>query len=210
MASVSYLDLASRKTLSSLLQRKTIRVIVFFICLAPFAQLIYYVAANKAGPDPAQALSHLSGEWALNFLLFTLTITPLRQLTGVQVVVTYRRMLGLYSFFYASLHLLFFVALYLAWDFGDLAAELRERPYITLGFLAWLLLLPLALTSTNAWRRRLKRAWNRLHKLVYLAALIAVLHVWWQLRQSYVDQVFYTALFMMLMIARIQSHKLQK
>ncbi len=210
MASVSYLDLASRKKLSSLLQRKTIRVIVFFICLAPFAQLVYSIAANKVGPDPAQALSHLSGEWALNFLLFTLTITPLRQLTGVQVVVTYRRMLGIYSFFYASLHLLVFVALYLAWDFGDLAAELRERPYITLGFLAWLLLLPLALTSTNAWRRRLKRAWNRLHKLVYLAALIAVLHVWWQLRQSYVDQVFYTAFFMMLMIARIQSYKLKK
>lgn len=184
------------------LRHKSARPALFVLCLLPFLQWLYAVSLNLLGPDPADELAHATGEWAINFLLITLAITPAQQIFRLPVLGGFRRMLGLYSFFYASLHLLVFLALFLVWNFAEIVEEVLERPYITAGMLAWLALLPLAVTSTNGWRRRLGTAWKKLHRLVYLAASAAVLHVLWQVRSD-LGEVF---VYLLLLCALLGWH----
>ena len=143
------------------------KILIFFLLLIPAIHLSLAVFQNTLGPDPAEALADQTGEWALRLLLLTLAITPLRKLTGWTQLTQYRRMIGLYAFFYASLHLLVFIAFLLNWQWRELWQELSERPYIVAGFISFVLLIPLAITSTQAWRRRLPRHWKSLHQLVY-------------------------------------------
>jgi sulfoxide reductase heme-binding subunit YedZ len=151
------------------------------------------------GADPVAAIEHFLGLWALRFLVLGLAITPLRQLTGLSVLLRFRRMLGLYAFFYATLHLAAYVVLDLRGYWADLFTEIAERPYITVGFLAWLLLLPLAATSTQAAMRRLGRRWGQLHRLVYVAAALAVLHFWWLVKSDLREPALYAALLALLL-----------
>ena len=137
--------------------RSYIKVFVFLLALLPLLQLFLGVLQNSLGPDPAKALAHLSGEWALRFLILTMAITPLRIVTRSSEWVRYRRMMGLFVFFYAVLHLLIYCVFLLGLQWQDLWADIFERPYITVGFAAWLLLLPLAVTSTKRWQRQLGR-----------------------------------------------------
>lgn len=177
---------------------------VILFCLAPLLWAAYGTLAGQLGPDPAETLMHLTGEWALRLLALTLLVSPLRSWTGWARLMTLRRMLGLYAFFYACVHFLVFLQFYIGWTGTALAKELTERPYVSAGFAAWLILLPLALTSTRRMRRRLGARWTRLHKLIYLAAIIACLHLLWQARSDLGEALVYILVFALLLRWRVR------
>lgn len=154
---------------------------------------------DALGADPVAEIEHRTGLWALRLLLLTLAVTPLRQLTGLAVLLRFRRMLGLYAFLYASLHLGAYLALDLRGYWTQVFEEIVKRPYITVGFLAWLLLVPLALTSTRGWMRRLGRRWGQLHRLVYAVGVLAVLHFWWLVKSDIREPLLYAALLALLL-----------
>ena len=183
--------------------RSVIKVLVFLLALIPLALLVFGVVQDSLGPDPAKALSHISGEWALRFLILTLAITPLRMLTHSSEWIHYRRMLGLFTFFYALIHLLIYCLFLLGLQWQDLWADILERPYITVGFLAWLLLVPLTVTSTNKWQRKLGRQWSRLHKLIYIVSALVLLHIIWQARSDLAEPLIYVFIFFLLMLLRL-------
>lgn len=149
---------------------------------------------DALGADPVASIEHSLGLWALRFLLLTLAISPLRQLTGQPALLRFRRMLGLYAFAYACLHFAAWLVLDLRLDWAGVATEIARRPFITVGFLAWLLLVPLAITSTRGWMRRLARHWQRLHRLVYPIAALAVLHFWWVVKSDIREPLLYAVL----------------
>ena len=180
-----------------------LRPLVFLGALAPALVLLYGAFTNGLGPDPAEALLHGTGEWGARLLIATLLISPLRSLTGWSLVIKLRRMLGLFVFFYACLHLLIFVQFDLGWSAARVWEELLERPYISVGFAAWLLLLPLAITSSRGMQRRLRRNWQRLHRLVYAVAMLVSLHLVWQARSDIGEAVFYSGLFAVLLGWRV-------
>ncbi len=154
---------------------------------------------DALGADPIVAIEHETGIGALRLLLITLAISPLRQLSGRAVLLQFRRMLGLYAFVYASLHFAAWLALDLVGDVSQIATEIARRPFITVGFLAWLLLVPLAVTSTRGWMRRLGRNWGRLHKAIYGIAALAVLHFWWIVKSDWREPALYAALLALLL-----------
>ena len=165
-------------------------VVVFALASAPFLLIAYGVLGNTLGPDPAEALMHQTGEWAIRLLVLVLAARPLAR-WGWPALFRYRRMLGLFMFFYTTLHLLVFAQVYVAWNPAILLEELLERPYVMVGFTGWVLLTPLALTSTNGMRRRLRQRWRQLHQLVYAIAVLGVLHVLWLSRSDIGDAVLY-------------------
>ncbi|TDK28336.1 protein-methionine-sulfoxide reductase heme-binding subunit MsrQ [Luteimonas aestuarii] len=179
---------------------------VHALALAPLAWLAWqfwrvYSGADidALGADPVAEMEHFLGIWALRILLLTLAVTPLRQLTGQPVLLRFRRMLGLYAFAYASLHFAVYLVLDLGGYWAQVFEEIVKRPYITVGFAAWLLLVPLAITSTQGWIRRLGRRWAKLHRLVYAIAVLAVLHFWWVVKSDYREPLLYAAFLALLL-----------
>jgi sulfoxide reductase heme-binding subunit YedZ len=183
-----------------------VKTFVFLACLAPFVLLV--LRANEIGgldlgADPKAEVLKTLGMTGLNLLMLTLCVTPIRRATGINRLVTLRRMLGLFSFFYLSLHFLTYVGLYIQFDWGNLLEDIGKRPYITVGFTALMLMVPLAVTSTNGWQRRLGRRWVKLHRLVYAIAILAVVHYWWQVKLDVSDPLLYGVLLAGLFVARI-------
>lgn len=182
------------------------KTLVHALALAPLAWLawrIWLVFSERdidaLGAEPVAAIEHELGTWALRLLLLTLAVSPLRQWTGQTVLLRFRRMLGLYAFAYASLHLAAYLVLDLRGYWSQVFEEIAGRPYITVGALAWLLLVPLAVTSTIGWMRRLGRAWGRLHALVYAIAILAVLHFWWIVKSDYREPLLYALVLAVLL-----------
>ena len=182
-----------------------LKALLFATCLVPLAWLAWDALHDGLGADPVAALEHRSGDWALRILLATLAITPLRRLTGRAELVRFRRMLGMFAFFYACAHLTIYVVIDLGAYWSQLFADVVKRPYITVGFAAWLLLIPLAVTSTRGMMRRLGRHWQRLHRLVYVIALLAVLHFLWLVKADHREPLLYLAIFAALMLLRIRG-----
>ena len=182
---------------------RAVKPAVFFLCLLPFVLLVYAAGSGGLGPDPAESIMHVTGEWALRILLLALLISPLKKWTGRATLIKLRRMLGLYAFFYACIHLLCFGHFYVGWTPALVIEELAERPYITMGFAAWLLMVPMALTSTNAMQRRLRRNWQRLQRAVYPVAVLACLHLIWQARSDIGEALLYSAVVFLLLSWRI-------
>ena len=180
----------------------TIRVAVFLACLLPFLALLRAVATNSLGPDPAEHLMHVTGEWVMRFLVLVLLATPLAH-NGWPRLARYRRMLGLYVWFYATLHLMVFAQVYIGWSEEQLVEELAERPYVLVGFLAWLILVPLGITSAHPIRRKMGRHWRQLHKLTYAVPVLGWLHLLWLSRSDVGDAVIYGALFGVLLARRL-------
>jgi sulfoxide reductase heme-binding subunit YedZ len=171
-----------------------VKALVWAACLAPAALLIariFGVASLSLGANPVEELLNVCGKTGLNLLMITLAVTPVRRLTGLIWVVQLRRLLGLFAFFYLVLHFLTYAVLDLGLAWNTLYADIAERPYITVGFTALVLLVPLAVTSTKGWQRRLGRRWGKLHKLVYPIAILAVVHYWWQVKLDAADPFFY-------------------
>ena len=186
---------------------RALKPVVFLLCLLPFGWLVYAAGTNALAPDPAESIMHLTGEWSLRILLVTLAVSPVRKIWGWRWPMTLRRMLGLFAFFYATVHLASFSHFYIGWTPGILLEELVERPYITVGALAWVLMLPLAVTSTRKMQRRLKRNWRRLHRAVYPAAMLACLHLLWQARSDLGEPILYSVLLFMLLIWRLPVYR---
>ena len=182
---------------------RLVKPVIFFMALIPFIWLLLKVFQNDLGPDPAQALSIETGEWTLRFLLLTLAITPFRQIFRMVEIARLRRMIGLFAFFYASIHFLSWMAFILGFRWLAIAEELVERPYITVGFLAYVILFLLGVTSTNSMVRRLGKNWKRLHKFVYAASILAIVHLLWILRTDVTEAVIYGGLLAILLGYRI-------
>jgi len=168
---------------------------VFLLALLPLLAMLGQALGNTLGPDPAEALMQGTGEWSARLLMLTLLVSPLRQWLSRPYLIQLRRMLGLFVFFYACLHLVLFLHFYLGWAGARVLEELLERPYISVGALAWLMLLPLALTSSRALQRAMGRHWVRLHRGVYLVAILVSLHIFWQARSDYGEALLYVLTF---------------
>lgn len=181
------------------------KLVAHVLALLPFAALAVDVWNDALGADPVAAITHRSGDWALRFVLVALAVTPLRRASGWAVLARFRRLLGLYAFFYASLHLAVFLVLDLGGYWAQLLEDIVKRPYITVGFLAWLLLLPLALTSTRGMMRRLGRNWARLHRSVYAVGVLGVLHYLWLVKADPGEPLLYGVVLALLLVARLPS-----
>jgi sulfoxide reductase heme-binding subunit YedZ len=175
---------------------------IFLLCLLPLCLLVIRTINNDLGANPVETLTHDTGDWALRFMLLSLAVTPLRLLTRRAWLIRYRRMLGLFAFFYAFLHFTVYLWIDQSFLWSEIAADILKRPYITMGFAAFLILLPLAATSTKGMVRRLGKRWASLHRLVYPAALLAILHFIWLTRADYREPGVYLALFLLLMLFR--------
>lgn len=182
--------------------RAAIHVCIVTLCFVPLFGLAYGALSDGLGANPIEKVTHVTGDWALRLLLVTLTITPLRQLTGWRGIAPYRRTLGLCAFAYASLHFFTYLGFDLGFAFGLLGEDIAERPYITLGFAAFCALVPLAATSTRRAIRALGRRWVSLHRLVYAAALLAVLHYNWLVKADQRDPLIYAGVLAALLAAR--------
>jgi sulfoxide reductase heme-binding subunit YedZ len=183
--------------------RRLIKPLVFLVALVPTASLIYGLLTANLGANPAETIQLQTGRWAFKFLLLTLAITPLRRLTGWNVLIQYRRMLGLFAFYYASLHFTSYIVLDQYFDWRAMLADVAKRPFITMGFSAFLLLVPLALTSTKGWIRRLGRNWQTLHRLIYVSVICAAIHFLWKVKVASGDPVWYAAIVLVLLGFRV-------
>ena len=176
-----------------------IKPILFILCLVPFAVLVIGAVNDTLGTNPVETMTHETGEWTLRFLLLTLLITPLRRLSGHNWLIRLRRMSGLFAFFYACLHFLTYIWFDHYFDWMEIVKDIPKRPFITVGFTAFVLLVPLALTSTNAMMRRLKKNWTRLHKLVYVIAVLGVLHFLWLVKADILEPMVYALILLLLL-----------
>ncbi len=187
----------------------TAKTLVHALALAPLALLVWQIhdvwrtGGDALGADPVAEIEHRTGLWALRLLMIALAITPLRQLTGQTVLLRFRRMLGLYAFAYATLHLAAYLALDLRGYWTQVFEDIVKRPYITVGFAAWLLLVPLAVTSTQGWMRRLGRRWGLLHQAVYAIGVLAVLHFWWLVKSDIREPLLYAGILAALLGWRV-------
>ena len=183
----------------SLLLHPLAKPLVFVLCLLPLAWLVFGAINDQLGANPAEALIRSLGDWTLRFLCLTLAVTPLRVRTRTPQLARYRRMLGLFTFFYACLHLLAYLGLDVRGYWTQIFEEIVKRPYITVGFAAWLLLVPLAITSTKGWIKRLGRNWARLHKLVYVICVLVILHFWWLVKSDIREPLLYASILALLL-----------
>ena len=189
--------------LSSVLKSAWARPVAHLLCLLPFLLLIWAAVAGQLGANPVEKLTHETGEWALRLLLLTLALSPLRQWTSAAGWIRFRRMFGLYAYFYSCCHFFIWFIADHSLDFSDMIEDVIKRPYITLGFSAFVLLLPLALTSNQSMIRRLGRKWKTLHQLVYAILLLAVLHFLWQVKADYLEPSIYAIIAAVLLLHRV-------
>jgi sulfoxide reductase heme-binding subunit YedZ len=177
---------------------------LFVSALLPLLINVWLAAQDRLGANPIESLTRSSGDWTLYLLTLTLAITPLRRLSGQHWLQALRRMLGLFAFFYACLHFTTFIWFDHFFDLAEIGRDVWKRPFITIGFAALVLLIPLAVTSTDAMQRRLGRRWSQVHRLVYGVALLALLHFWWMRagKQNFAEPILMSAIIMILLAAR--------
>jgi methionine sulfoxide reductase heme-binding subunit len=188
------------------------KTLTWIACLSPVLFLVYEAVTNKLGPDPTAEITLTTGYNALLLLILSLAVTPLRSLfPRLNWLIKFRRLLGLFAFFYASLHLATYVALYMNFDLNVFKTDITKRRFIIMGFSAWMLLLPLAATSTTWAIRKLGgKRWNRLHKLVYFAAICGIIHYWWQVKPGVLSPMRLTIVLFVLLLARPLVKFIQK
>ena len=186
------------------------KVLLWPLCLAPLLFMllgVFQVAGYGLGANPIEELLHRCGEWGLKFLLITLAITPLRRITGWNWLVRYRRLLGLFAFFYVMLHFVVYIWLDRQLDLGSIVEDIVKRPYITIGMVAIVMLIPLAVTSTRGMMRRLGHRWQKLHRLVYVIAILGVWHFWWQVKADFLEPSIYAGILALLLGVRLWYRK---
>lgn len=183
-----------------------IKMLVFVLALIPAARLVagVFVYPEWLGVNPAEYITRSLGDWALRFLLMTLAVTPIRRITGWHWLARLRRMLGLYTFFYAVVHFSCYISFDMVFDVADILKDIAKRPFITVGVICLLLMLPLAVTSTNGMVKRLgARRWTLLHRLIYIIAPLAVLHFWWMVKKDITEPAIYAAILALLLAYRL-------
>ncbi len=190
--------------MNSLLARKWLKVPVFLLCLGPLAAVGWRAWNNDLTANPIEFITRSSGDWTLRFLMITLAVTPLRKTLGLGQLIRYRRMLGLFAFFYAGLHFTTYLWLDKFFDWGEMWKDIAIRRFITVGFAAFVLLIPLAITSTAGWIRRLGgRRWQWLHRLIYASAACGVVHYYWLVKSDVRLPLTYGAILAALLLWRL-------
>ena len=187
--------------------KKYFKPSVFILGTVPFVIIVYKIFLNKLGPEPIKEITHHTGEWTLLFLIFTLAMSPLKQVTNIGIWISVRRMLGLFAFFYASLHMLTYVALDYRFDVNEISKDILTKKYIFVGFAAWLLLVPLAITSSKKMMNILKQYWKKLHRLIYLIALLGVTHFIWLVKKDITEPLIYLLIILFLLAFRVRFKK---
>jgi sulfoxide reductase heme-binding subunit YedZ len=185
------------------LRRPILKLLVFGLALVPFGSLAWRLYSANLGINPAETLQLETGIWTLRFLIITLAVTPLRRITGWNPVIQYRRMLGLFAFFYGTLHFFSYLALDQLFSLDGMLADVSKRPFITAGFVSFIVMVPLALTSTKGWIRRLGRRWLVLHRLIYLSAAAGAVHYLWKAKVATASPVYYAVIVGALLAFRL-------
>jgi len=183
------------------------KIIVFFLSLWPIYLITYQIVFNQLGPEPVDRIINHFGEWTLIFIFLTLSMTPLRKITKSLEWIKFRRMLGLFTFFYASIHMLSYVGLDYRFDFEPLINDVLKKKFIFIGFSAWLLLIPLAVTSSEKMVRLLKQNWKKIHRLIYIIGIFGVLHYIWLSKTIFFKPLIFLILLIILLLFRIKITK---
>ena len=184
--------------------KKYFKFSVFILSSLPFLLISYKIFFNKLGPEPVKEITHFTGEWTLIFICLTLSMSPLKQFTNSSVWISFRRMLGLFVFFYATLHLLTYIGIDYRFDWSQILDDVVKKKYIFIGFAAWLLLLPLAITSSKKMVLLLKKNWKRLHRLIYIIAIFGSLHYIWLSKTIFFKPLIYFIIIIVLLALRIK------
>jgi sulfoxide reductase heme-binding subunit YedZ len=196
---------------NTILTSKWTKVFLFLLCLIPLALLVGRAAQGNLTANPIEYVTHRTGDWTLRFLVLTLAITPLRKILHLPQLVRFRRMLGLFAFFYGCLHFGTWIGLDKFFAWRDMWADVVKRPYITVGFTGFVLMIPLAITSTAGWIRRLGgKGWQRLHRLIYVSAVAGVIHYRWLVKSDARKPLFYASLVALLLLWRVGAWYLGK
>ena len=184
--------------------KKYFRPLVFALSTIPLIVISYKIFLNKLGPEPIKEITHHTGEWTLLFLIFTLAMSPLKQITNMNIWISIRRMLGLFAFFYASIHMLTYVGLDYRFDMSEISKDILTKRFIFVGFAAWVLLVPLALTSSKKMMNILKQYWKKLHRLIYLIAILGVTHFIWLVKKDITEPLIYLLIILILLAFRVK------
>lgn len=184
-------------------QLKVIKPGLFLLCTTPFVVYVYLFFDGKLGANPIEAVTRSMGDWSLRFLLVTLAFSPIVRLTGWNNLVRYRRMLGLFTFFYVCVHISLYISLDKYFDIVEIYDDVIKRPFITAGFTAFILLIPLAVTSSDKMIELLKFRWILLHRLIYIIAILAVLHFWWMVKIDTREPALYAVVLTVLLVIRL-------
>ena len=187
--------------------KKYFKPSVFFLSIIPFFIIFYKIFFNKLGPEPIKEITHHTGEWTLLFLIFTLSMTPMKRFTNSNIWVSVRRMLGLFAFFYASLHMLTYIGLDYRFDINAISKDILTKRFVFVGFAAWLLLTPLALTSSKKMMSLLKQYWKKLHRLIYLISILGVTHFLWLVKKDMTEPLIYLFIILFLLALRVRLNK---
>lgn len=189
---------------------KVLKPVVFVAALAPLLRLVVLAVQSELGANPIEVITHETGLWALILLLVTLAVTPIRRLTGFYSLIQYRRMIGLFAFFYGVLHFLTYVWLDQFFDVQSIVKDVYKRPFITMGFAAFVLMIPLAVTSTKGWIRRLGKRWQLLHRLIYFSAAAGVIHFIWLVKKDLREPLMYAGILGLLLGYRVVDRLLTR
>lgn len=183
--------------------KKYFKSVIFFLSSIPFIIIIAKIFLDKLGPEPIKEITHHTGEWALLFLVFTLSMSPLKRFTNLNIWISIRRMLGLFAFFYASLHMFTYVGLDYQFDLSAISKDILTKKFIFVGFAAWFLMIPLALTSSKKMMSVLRKNWKKLHRLIYLISILGVIHFLWLVKKDLTEPLIYLLIIIILLILRI-------
>ena len=184
--------------------RNYIKISIFFLSLLPILIIFYQIIFNQLGPEPVKEITHVTGNWTLRFIIITLAMTPLQKLTKLNFWISYRRMFGLFVFFYASAHMMTYVGIDYRFDWSSIGDDIVKKKFIFAGFLAWLLLVPLALTSSKRMIRLLRDKWKKLHKLIYIISLLGIIHYLWLVKVVTIEPLIYLIIIVILLTLRIK------
>ena len=184
--------------------RNYIKIPIFFLSLLPILIIFYQIIFNQLGPEPVKEITHVTGNWTLRFIIITLAMTPLQKFTKLNFWISYRRMFGLFVFFYASAHMMTYIGIDYRFDWSSIGDDILKKKFIFAGFLAWLLLVPLALTSSKRMIRLLRDKWKKLHKLIYIISLLGIIHYLWLVKVVTVEPLIYLIIIVILLTLRVK------
>ena len=187
--------------------KKYLKPGVFLLSLIPFLIIIYKIFFNQLGPEPVKEITHHTGEWTLIFIIITLAMSPLKKITKLNIWISFRRMLGLFVFFYATIHLMTYVVIDYRFDWQQIYNDVLKKKYIFIGFSAWLLLIPLAVTSSQKMTKLLKQNWKKLHRLIYLIAIFGALHYIWLSKTIFFKPLIFAVIIIILLMFRLNFRR---
>ena len=180
---------------------------IFVLCTMPFLFIFYKILFNKLGPEPVKEITHFTGEWTLIFICLTLSMSPLKRFTNLSIWISFRRMLGLFIFFYATLHLLTYIGLDYRFDWNPIFDDVIKKKYVFIGFAAWVLMVPLAITSSQKMIKLLRNNWKKIHRLIYVIAIFGSFHYIWLSKTIFFKPLIYFIIIVVLLLLRIKTNK---